>query len=62
MSISIDPLELSFQRESSRHALNPCRTRLITSTGPFNHEVCQVLHLGNPNQEPLVFKVRDAMS
>ncbi|KAJ5339212.1 hypothetical protein N7452_005940 [Penicillium brevicompactum] len=26
--------------------------------GPFNHEVCQVLRLSNPNQEAVVFKVK----
>ncbi|CAG8891103.1 unnamed protein product [Penicillium egyptiacum] len=25
---------------------------------PFNHEVCQVLHLSNPNEESVVFKVK----
>ncbi|OOQ83378.1 MSP domain protein [Penicillium brasilianum] len=25
---------------------------------PFNQEVCQILHLHNPTQEPLVFKVK----
>lgn len=28
------------------------------TAGPFNHEVCQVLRLSNPNQEAVVFKVR----
>lgn len=61
MSIELDPPELGFKRES-RNLANLDRRRTLTgclrNIGPFNHEVCQILRLRNPGQEPLVFKVR----
>jgi hypothetical protein len=61
MSIELDPPELGFKRECPELG-NLVRRKTLTGflrwTGPFNQEVCQILHLRNPTQEPLVFKVR----
>lgn len=65
MSIEIEPAELGFKRQ---YHTAPCedtdqgyRTRITDpfgTIGPFTQEVCQLLHVRNDSEEPVVFKVR----
>jgi len=57
MSVELDPAELGFKRKRHYSILSNKHSRLTSVSGPFNHEVSEVLRLKNPNSEPLAFKV-----
>lgn len=55
MSVELSPEELGFKRvylEFNKDAHSD------GYTGPFNHEVTQVLRISNPHSGPVAFKVR----
>jgi hypothetical protein len=57
MSVELDPVELGFKRTPPQsHAQS--NSNANSNTGPFDHEVSQVLRLRNPNSDPVAFKVK----
>ena len=62
MSIELNPVELAFRREISTSIWMydiANFTNLYSMTGPFTQQVTQRLHLKNPSQDPVAFKVSD---
>lgn len=56
MSVTLDPPELGFRRTSSSYTSQTIWL-METITGPFTHEVTQMLRLRNPSNDPIAFKV-----
>lgn len=58
MSVELEPPELGFKRTSFR-IVTGVEDQCLVQTGPFQHEVNQVLRLKNPHSDPVAFKVSD---
>lgn len=57
MSVELNPEELGFKSRSTVVG----NGRELTTLGPFNHEVTQVLKITNTNSGPVAFKVRSCV-
>lgn len=56
MSVTLDPPELGFRRTYKAPQVRLSQLMSI-HTGPFTHEVTQLLRLRNPSSDPIAFKV-----
>lgn len=54
MSVTLDPSELGFRRMFQY--IIPALTAYQVGSGPFTHEVTQLLRLRNPSKDPIAFK------
>ncbi len=59
MSVQLDPPELGFRSMCPKQIV--LRSVRLTESGPFTHEVTQLLRLSNPNGDPIAFKVISPM-
>lgn len=60
MSVDLEPGDLGFRRMSQFLSSNIAISINTNDriTGPFNREVSEVLHIRNPQSDPIAFKVR----